>query len=186
MPVFLNEGVFEDKKLYGVTPYKKKNIQLLGAILNSTVSRVIIEFTCRQLTGAQAIADIDVVVVEALSIPDPNKLSERVIKKLGTAYKNLCRTDCLSIFKEIGSSNPSEVSLSKVKHGRRELDKIIMGEILGLTEEEQLEVYRAVVDLVKSRIEKAGSVKKKDNFVEEIDMELAKKETIQNLKSKTK
>jgi hypothetical protein len=36
-----------------------------------------------------------------------------------------------------------------------------MGKILGLTEEEQLEVYRAVVDLVKSRLEKARSVPKK-------------------------
>lgn len=34
----------------------------------------------------------------------------------------------------------------------------MMGEILGLTEEEQLEVYKAVVDLVKSRLEKAESV----------------------------
>jgi hypothetical protein len=37
----------------------------------------------------------------------------------------------------------------------------MMGEILGLTEEEQLEVYRAVVSLVKSRIEKAKSVERK-------------------------
>ncbi|MEO0009758.1 MAG: hypothetical protein ABIK51_04460, partial [candidate division WOR-3 bacterium] len=43
---------------------------------------------------------------------------------------------------------------------RRELDKIIMGDILGLTEEEQLEVYRAVVDLVRARLEKAKGVKK--------------------------
>ncbi len=42
-----------------------------------------------------------------------------------------------------------------------ELDEIIMGEILGLTENEQLEVYKAVIDLVKSRIDKAKSVKKK-------------------------
>jgi hypothetical protein len=49
--------------------------------------------------------------------------------------------------------------LANVKPDRRELDKIIMGEILGLTEEEQLEVYRAVIDLVKSRVEKAKKVK---------------------------
>jgi len=30
-----------------------------------------------------------------------------------------------------------------------------MGDILELSDEEQLEVYRAVIDLVKSRIEKA-------------------------------
>lgn len=40
---------------------------------------------------------------------------------------------------------------------RRELDRIIF-EALGLTEEEQLEDYRAVVELVKNRLVKARSV----------------------------
>jgi hypothetical protein len=39
---------------------------------------------------------------------------------------------------------------------RRELDKIIF-EVLGLTEEEQLEVYRVVLELVKNRLLKAKS-----------------------------
>ena len=37
------------------------------------------------------------------------------------------------------------------------MDKIVI-EVLGLNEEEQLEVYRAVVELVKNRLEKARSV----------------------------
>ena len=40
---------------------------------------------------------------------------------------------------------------------RRELDKVVF-KALGLTEGEQLEVYRAVVELVKNRLAKAGSV----------------------------
>ena len=36
-----------------------------------------------------------------------------------------------------------------------------MRDILGLSEKEHLEVYQAVVDLVKSRLEKAKSVGKK-------------------------
>ncbi|MEM2444870.1 MAG: hypothetical protein QXK56_06490, partial [Sulfolobales archaeon] len=56
-----------------------------------------------------------------------------------------------------GADSPEGVSLDKVKPDRRELDKIVMGEILGLSEKEQLEVYRAVVDLVRSRLEKARS-----------------------------
>jgi len=52
------------------------------------------------------------------------------------------------------------------------LDKIIMGEILGLTEEEQLEVYRAVIDLVKSRIEKAKSFGKRKKIEEGVDIDL--------------
>jgi hypothetical protein len=39
---------------------------------------------------------------------------------------------------------------------RRELDKIIF-EVLSLTEEEQLEVYRAVLELVKNRLIKTKS-----------------------------
>jgi len=66
-----------------------------------------------------------------------------------------------SIFKELGASTPVEISLDKIKPDRRELDKTTMGEMLGLTDEEQLEVYRAAVDLVKSRIEKARSFVKR-------------------------
>ena len=66
-----------------------------------------------------------------------------------------------SVFEEIGANYPEEVSLDRVKPDRRKLDKIVMEEILGLSEKEQLDVYRAVVDLVKSRIERAKSVKKK-------------------------
>lgn len=44
--------------------------------------------------------------------------------------------------------------------------------ILGLTEEEQLEIYRAVVDLVKSRIEKAKSFGKRKKTKEGIDIDL--------------
>jgi hypothetical protein len=42
-----------------------------------------------------------------------------------------------------------------------ELDKIVLRDMLGLSEKEHLEVYQAVVDLVKSRLEKAKSVGKK-------------------------
>lgn len=47
--------------------------------------------------------------------------------------------------------------LDKVLPDRRALDK--MGfEALGLAEEEQLAIYKAVVGLVKNRLVKAGSV----------------------------
>ncbi|MEA2066267.1 MAG: N-6 DNA methylase, partial [Thermotogota bacterium] len=160
MPVFLNDNVFEDKKLYGVTPKNKGDTILLGAFLNSTVSRLIIEHTCRQLTGAQAIADIDVVVVEHLIIPNPSELSKKTRAKLENSFRELSETSCDSIFEEIGANSPEEVSLDKVKTDRRELDEIVMGKLLGLTGEEQLEVYKAVVDLVKSRLVKARSVPK--------------------------
>ncbi len=52
---------------------------------------------------------------------------------------------------------PKEVSLERVLPDRRALDAVVF-EVLGLSESEQLEVYRAVVALVKSRLVKAQSV----------------------------
>jgi signal recognition particle subunit SEC65 len=79
----------------------------------------------------------------------------------------------LSIFEELGFQKcdqrdckhpehpyeyvkPEEVSFDRIMPDRRELDKIIF-EILNLTEEEQLEVYKAVIALVKNRLLKAKS-----------------------------
>jgi hypothetical protein len=170
MPVILNDNVFEDKKLYGITPKKSSETYTLASLLNSTITRLFIEFTCRQLTGAQAIADIDVAVVEVLPIIDISKTPKDLKAKLIEKFKNLAKTESESIFKEIASS-PEKVSLDKIKPDRRELDKIVMGDILGLTDDEQLEVYRAVVDLVKSRIEKSKSVGKSHKVKKGIDID---------------
>jgi hypothetical protein len=50
-----------------------------------------------------------------------------------------------------------EVSFDRIMLDRRELDRIIF-EAIGLNEEEQLEVYRTVVELVKNRLLKAKRV----------------------------
>lgn len=183
MPVFLNDNVFEDKKLYGVTPKNLKDTILLASLLNSTVSRLFIEFTCRQLTGSQAIADIDVAVVERLLVPNPKFMPAELKRRLENGFSHLSQHPAESVFKEIGSS--ITLSYQDVKHARREIDKIIMGEILGLTEEEQLEVYRAVVDLVKSRIKKAKSIGKKHKTKEGIDIDLLVKSVMERIGDET-
>jgi hypothetical protein len=154
MPVFLNEDVYEDKKLYGITPFDPQDTKLLAALLNSTLSRFFVEFSARQLTGSQAIADIDVTVVESLPIIDPKKISETQRAELIAAFDRLAETKAESLFHEIAAT-PDEVSLDKIKPERRAIDSIIMADILELTEEEQLEVYRAVIDVIKSRLDKA-------------------------------
>lgn len=78
----------------------------------------------------------------------------------------MCQREVKSIFEELGLPKPNkdysnippeDVSLEKVLPDRRELYKVVF-EVLGLTEEEQLAVYRAVVELVKNRLVKARSV----------------------------
>jgi len=81
-------------------------------------------------------------------------------------------------------NSPEEVSLDKVKSDRREIDRIVMSEILGLSDEDQLEVYRAVIDLVKSRIEKANSVERKEHK-KGIDLEKLTENIIREIESFT-
>ena len=50
------------------------------------------------------------------------------------------------------------MSLENIKPERRAIDRIVMADILRLSDEEQLEGYRALADVVRSRRDKAGSV----------------------------
>jgi methylase of polypeptide subunit release factors len=140
--------VFEDKKLYGVFPRRGVGRLQLAALLNSTWTRYYTEVTCRQMTGAQAIADIDVTVAEQVLLPDPRELTARMKRKLGRALMELARRPILSVFEE--TKRPD----------RMKLDELML-EAIGFTDERERretlrELYRAVTDLVRRRLEKSA------------------------------
>jgi methylase of polypeptide subunit release factors len=145
--VALNRArVFEDKKLYGVFPLEEGATVLLAALLNSTWARYYAEITCRQMTGAQAIADIDVAVAEQIMLPDPRALPEALKRRLEAALEALARRAVVSIFEEIKLPD------------RRRLDEAVLAAI-GFgdrAERERVldELYRAVVALVRARLDK--------------------------------
>jgi type I restriction-modification system DNA methylase subunit len=184
MPIFMNEKVFEDKKLYGITPKSEPDTKVLAALLNTTISRLFIEFSCRQLTGAQAIADIDVVVVEKLFLPDISAISKSTRQQIENAFDHLSSTSAESLFKEIGD-NPLTISLDSIKPELRKLDRIVAQQILNLDEDEELQVYRAVVDLIKSRLEKADSVGKSKKTREGVDIEALVKVIMEKIGGET-
>ena len=94
-----------------------------------------------------------------------------------SAFERLSRRPIRSIFEELGFEvchrrkcpnpehpyeyvNPEELTLKQVKNAspdRFELDRVIF-DALGLSEEERLQVYKAVIELVKNRLVKARSV----------------------------
>lgn len=184
MPIFINEKVFEDKKLYGITPKFEPDTKVLAALLNTTISRLFIEFSCRQLTGSQAIADIDVVVVEKLFLPDISAIPKSIRQQIENAFDELSSTSAESLFKEIGN-NPLTISLASIKPELRKLDRIVAQQILNLDEDEELQVYRAVVDLIKSRLEKADSVGKSKKTREGVDIEALVKVIIEKIGGET-
>jgi len=142
----------------------------------------------RQLGGFQALGEgalkTPVYETKELFVLDERSI-KNILNQVKKAGKKLCERPIGSVFSELGSSTPEEVLLQNVKTDRRKLDEIIMGEILGLTENEQLEVYKAVIDLVKSRIDKAKSVKKKGKIKEGVDIEQVSRVIIDKIGKET-
>jgi hypothetical protein len=159
---FSEEGLLHDQTFYSIYPHERNNNRLVAAILNSSLINYFFREIISGAGKALGLGALWTAVYEVmnLSVLNPDKISVAKKKEIEKAFDKLSSRQVNSIFEELGTNSPEEVSLDKVKPDRRELDKIIMGEILGLTEEEQLEVYKAVIQLVKERIERAKSVEK--------------------------
>ncbi|MFZ6017426.1 MAG: HsdM family class I SAM-dependent methyltransferase [Nitrospirota bacterium] len=159
--------LFSSDRFYAIYLYNKTYKNRLFLYLNSTLAALIVELFGRVNLGEGALDNMTYEAASMLVVDVQKNDIEN-----GRTFKNFLERPISSIFDELGANSSDEVSLDKVKPDRRELDKIIMGDILGLTEDEQLEVYRAVVDLVKSRIEKAKSLGKTGKTKEGFDVEL--------------
>ncbi|MGC8787603.1 MAG: Eco57I restriction-modification methylase domain-containing protein, partial [Anaerolineae bacterium] len=152
------KSVVIDKRLYEVyCPVENKTN--LVATLNSTITTFFLELGSRTELG-QGLLDLTVYEVANCYVLSPSIALEQPLY-MKRQIKNL--------FEELGlpkpnrdysNIDPNDVALNKVLPDRRALDQVVF-EALGLTEEEQLEVYRAVVDLVKMRLSKARSVQRR-------------------------
>jgi hypothetical protein len=82
--------------------------------------------------------------------------------QINKTFNSFIKRKIKSIFEELGidPSKPIRDQEPNPLPDRKELDDIIFDE-LGLTEEERKEVYWSVCELVKQRLEKAKSLKKK-------------------------
>jgi len=175
----VENDVLANQRFYPIYSEGERDIEIIASFLNSPLVPLYLEFQ-RSIMGLGAI-ESTVEEVRQFLIIDPKVVTSSIRSSLSKALKKLGQREVGSVFEELGASSPEEVSLDKIKPDRRELDKIVMGEILGLTDEEQLEVYRAVVDLVKSRIEKAKSFGKKKKTKEGIDVDALKNAIVKRL-----
>jgi type I restriction-modification system DNA methylase subunit len=167
-----------DHNLFEINPKIKRNVFPLLCFLLSTVSMLFKELGGRVNLGEGALKTEGIDIKRLLVVKEFSKIPRNLLKKLAKKYPN---PEINSIFENLQAYSPEQVSLDKIRPDCRELDKVIMGEILGLTDEEQLEVYRAIIDLVKSRIEKAKSVKS-NKTIEGIDMDALKNAVVERIK----
>jgi len=175
--VYNTQGNWGDKRFFYITLKSKRFSPLADGYLNCSIIPLLIEIDGIVNLGEGAVYT-NVYWLKTLKFPLRDIKSP---EKIRNAVEKLTKRSISSIFSEIGACSFKEVSLDKVKPDRRELDKIIMGDILGLTDEEQLAVYRGVVDLVKSRIEKAKSMGKRKKTKEGIDIELLVKSVLMRI-----
>jgi len=169
---------YSSDRFYAIYLKRSKQKTVTSYALNSTFAHLIVELWGRVNLGEGALDNMTyeaatMVTLEPSGFIVKNEYATSCLQsKLEKVFEKLCGRPIESVFSELGANSPSEVSLDKVKPDRRELDKIIMGDILGLSDDEQLEVYRAVVDLVKSRIEKAKSFGKRKKTKDGLDIDL--------------
>lgn len=165
LPMFENERkycfyniskAYIDAALYWV--YSKANIseEILNVLLNSIIIHFYKEVSCRPPEGLGALQMKVYHYNEMLIPPIKNlKLEENFLK---TNFLKLILREIPTIFTEIGF-DPKKVIREQEPNPlpyRKALDDIVF-DALGLNEEERKEVYWAVAELVKNRIEKARS-----------------------------
>jgi hypothetical protein len=165
---FNKDYIAFEHNFYGLEAINQENNLSLCLILNSTLSSFTFEILTRTSLGGGAgrLLKLDII-----NFPILNPIYFDLKKFSSLEY--FFNREILSIFEELGFPKctqkncnhpehpyeyvkPEEVSFDRIMPDRRELDKIVF-EVLGLTEEEQLEVYRAVLELVKNRLLKAKS-----------------------------
>jgi hypothetical protein len=142
----LNEGgLLEDKKWHALFP-REVEPWTLGLVLSASPVRLSIEARARQLTGAQAIADVDCRVLAAAPVPWPAALAPR-LGELAALRSALGRD-------EVTTDLPAMLA----RPAQRALD-LLVGEALGLGRGEVERQRRELLARVADRLEHAAAVR---------------------------
>ncbi|TEU18088.1 MAG: hypothetical protein E3J21_06755 [Anaerolineales bacterium] len=130
-----------DKRLYFLMPESEAHVELMAAILNSTVEAFLIEMTGRVTLGDGV---LELTVQEAadyLLTPDMRQFSEEQQQRILAAFKPLLERPIGSIFSEVTRAD------------RQALDRAVL-EALDLDPDEYLpRIYEGLTTLVRERIE---------------------------------
>jgi SAM-dependent methyltransferase len=143
---FLNAGgLWEDKKWHALFP-RAAEPWPLALVLSATPVRLAIDEGARQLTGAQAIADVDCRVLAAAPVPRPEALRglERSLEPLRAALA--------------GDEVTTDVQAMLARPAQRELDHLV-GRALGHGAAEVERQRRALVTRIEGRLTHAAAVR---------------------------
>jgi hypothetical protein len=131
----------------------EENPYALAAILNSSSTWLALELGGNRGLGGGAL-EVGVSPLKEVEIPaPPEDIGHREFQE---AISEVDLTT--DIYNQYGTENPEELTLDSISAGRRKLDDLVMGQIIGLTNDEQLRVCKELLKLVNIRIKKSESV----------------------------
>jgi predicted RNA methylase len=143
---FLNEeGLCEDKKWLALFP-RALEARLLAALLSATPIRLWVDEAARQLTGAQAIADVDQGVLSRAPFPRPDAVAP-LAREVARCFEALAR-------------DPVTTDLAAMldRPAQRALDELA-GRALGLSPRALASTRRALLARVEARLGHAAQVR---------------------------
>jgi hypothetical protein len=144
---FLNEaGLWEDKKWHVLFPKEGVEAAPLALLLGATPVRLAIDERARQLTGKQAIADVDCGVLAAAPFPSP-----QAIAPLAAGLRAL---------RAALAQDPVSTDLAAMldRPAQRELD-LLCGGALGLSPRAVARARRDLLERVERRLARAAAIR---------------------------
>jgi SAM-dependent methyltransferase len=142
----LNQGgLLEDKKWHALFP-RQLEPWVLSLVLSSTPVRLAIDEGARQLTGAQAIADVDCRVLAAAPVP-PRAALARVVGALASLRGRLAADEVTT-----------DLAAMLARPAQRELD-LLVGGAMGLSPRQVARRRAALLARVAARLDHGAAVR---------------------------
>jgi hypothetical protein len=150
---FTDEPVTSDRcyhRIYGDID----RLRRLHVLFCSTLGPFLTELTGTANLGQGALK-FETRLLKELPTPDPDTIE---FDAVADAMASLGNRPIGSIFEELGAETPEEITLTDVKDDRRAIDEYVLGDVLALSDSDQLEIYCHIVEMVENRIGKSRSV----------------------------
>ncbi|OGD62166.1 hypothetical protein A2160_01270 [Candidatus Beckwithbacteria bacterium RBG_13_42_9] len=179
--VLINEknNVYADHNFFEI--YPKKTPSLLGFFLFSSITILFKEIFGREYGGGSNPIKTEGVDLQKILVVDFLNVSPQALKDLEQSGGKLRNYKITTVFKELGSRSKEKVSMNDVNDKRFLLDKIVIQDILGLGKEEQFDVYKAIIELVSTRLKRAKSLQNNHQTKKGVDVSLLVKTIVDRI-----
>ncbi|KAB1185398.1 MULTISPECIES: Eco57I restriction-modification methylase domain-containing protein [Haloferax] len=146
-------------RFYRLEPhdYVDLTAEELAALLNFSPTSLFTEVLATTGLGL-GVLDVTGTTLQRVPIVDPAHLSDASRTTICDAFRTMSARPMGSIHDELGARAADDVALDAVAADRRQLDRELFEEYLGLDSREQLAIYSAIIQTVNDRIDKSRSL----------------------------